>query len=43
MPYNKITTGKNKGKYRVTRGKIKGRIISKAQMQAIEINKKKRK
>lgn len=43
MPYSKINTGKNKGKYRVTGGKMKGKVVSKAQMQAIEISKHKRK
>ena len=42
MPYKKITKGKNKGKYKVTGGKMKGRVIKKAQMQAIEINKHKK-
>lgn len=42
MPYKKITSGKNKGKYRVTGGKMKGRVISRAQMQAIEISKHKK-
>lgn len=39
MPYSKITTGKDKGKYRVTGGKMKGRVISGDQMRAIEANK----
>lgn len=42
MPYSAIKTGKNKGKYRVTGGKMKGKVISKAQMQAIEISKHKK-
>lgn len=40
MPYKKITVGKNKGKYRVTSGKMKGKVVSKSQMQAIEISKR---
>lgn len=43
MPYSKINTGKNKGKYRVTGGKMKGRIVSNAQRMAIEANKHKKK
>ena len=42
MPYTKITTGKDKGKYRATAGKMKGKVVSKAQMQAIEISKHKK-
>lgn len=43
MPYSKIEKGKNKGKWRVTGGKLKGRIISDAQRKAIEANKHKKK
>lgn len=43
MPYAVIKTGKDKGKYRVTGGKMKGKVVSKAQMQAIEISKHKKK
>lgn len=39
MPYSKITKGKDAGKYKVKEGKMKGKVISKAQMQAIEISK----
>lgn len=39
MPYSLIKAGKDKGKYRVTGGKMKGKVVSKAQMQAIEISK----
>lgn len=39
MPYSKITKGKDKGKYRTPSGKI----VSKEQMQAIEISKHKKK
>lgn len=42
MPYSKIKSGKNKGKYRATAGKMKGRMMSRAQMQAIEISKHKK-
>lgn len=42
MPYAKITSGKNKGKYKATGGKLKGKVMSKEQMQAIEINKHKK-
>ena len=42
MPYSKVKKGKNKGKYRATAGKMKGRMMSKAQMQAIEISKHKK-
>ena len=41
MPYSKINSGKNKGKYSVTGGKMKGKVVSKAQMRAIEANKHK--
>lgn len=41
MPYSKITKGKDKGKYRVTGGKMKGKVVKKDQMQAIEISKHK--
>jgi len=43
MPYSKITKGKDKGKYRATAGKMKGKVMEKAQMQAIEISKHKKK
>lgn len=39
MPYSKITKGKDKGKYKSKEGKLKGKPINKAQMQAIEIAK----
>lgn len=39
MPYSKVTKGKDKGKYRIKRT---GKVVSKKQMQAIEINKRKR-
>ncbi|MBJ9134424.1 hypothetical protein [Citrobacter farmeri] len=39
MPYKKITSGKNTGKYKVESGAWKGKVIPKAQMQAIEISK----
>lgn len=42
MPYSKITKGKDKGKYRVTGGKMKGKVIKRDQMQAIEISKHKK-
>lgn len=42
MPYSKITKGKDKVKYRVTGGKMKGKVIKKDQMQAIEISKHKK-
>lgn len=42
MPYSKVTKGEDKGKYRVTGGKMKGKIMSKARMQAIEISKHKK-
>lgn len=42
MPYSKITKGKDKGKYRATGGKMKGKVVKKDQMQAIEINKHKK-
>jgi len=42
MPYKKITSGANKGKYKVTGGKMKGKVIKKSQMQAIEISKHKK-
>lgn len=42
MPYSKITKGKDKGKYLVTGGKMKGKVIKKDQMQAIEISKHKK-
>lgn len=42
MPYAKIKTGKNKGKYKATGGKMKGKIMKKDQIAAIEINKKKK-
>ena len=42
MPYSKITKGKDKGKYRVTGGKMKGEVIKKDQLAAIEISKHKK-
>lgn len=39
MPYHEIKSGKNKGKYKVDAGEMKGKTISKEQMQAIEIAK----
>lgn len=42
MPYSKITKGKDKGKYRVAGGKMKGKVIKKDQMQAIQISKHKK-
>lgn len=42
MSYSKITRGKDKGKYRVTGGEMKGKVIKKDQVAAIEIAKKKK-
>ncbi|AJT60785.2 hypothetical protein [Citrobacter phage CVT22] len=42
VPYVKIETGKDKGKYRVKAGKMKGKVISDAQRKAIEANKHKK-
>lgn len=42
MPYSLIKTGKDKGKYRVAGGKMKGKVVSKAQMQAMGISKHKK-
>lgn len=38
MPYTKMKNGK----WKVTGGKMKGKVVSKAQMQAIEISKHKK-
>ncbi len=43
MPYSLIKKGKDKGKYRVTGGKMKGKVVSDAQRKAIEANKHKKK
>ena len=42
MPYSKITKGKDKGKYKATGGKLKGKVMEKGQVQAIEISKHKK-
>lgn len=42
MPYAKVKSGKNKGKYKATGGKMKGKVMGKDQMQAIEISKHKK-
>lgn len=42
MPYSKITKGKDKGKYKAKEGKLRGEVMSKARMQAIEISKHKK-
>lgn len=39
MPYKKVKGGK----YKATAGKLKGKVMSKEQMQAIEISKHKKK
>lgn len=43
MPYEKVTKGKDKGKYKATGGKMKGKVMRKEQVAAIEIAKKKKK
>lgn len=42
MPHSKITKGKDKWKYRVAGGKMRGKVVKKDQMQAIEVGKHKK-
>lgn len=42
MPYSKVTKGKDKGKYKAKEGKLKGKAVSKEQVAAIEIAKKRK-